>query len=285
KADFPLLLPYDLAKKIKKNDLSDPILRQFVPLIDENIQKNDYIQDPLCEINFKKSKLLKKYKNRALLICTNSCAMHCRYCFRKYFEKQEDKKFDNEIELIKKDKTINELILSGGDPLSLTNSDLENLFQKLDKISHLKILRFHTRYIIGYPNRIDQNFLKILKNVKKQIVFIFHINHPKEIDSRVIKAIQKLKKQNYLLFNQAVLLKGINDDFETLQLLSQKLISIGIVPYYLYHLDKVKGSTHFEVSKKAGKDLIKKLNENLSGYLVPKYVQEIPNQKNKSLIL
>ncbi|HEU64932.1 MAG: L-lysine 2,3-aminomutase [Candidatus Anoxychlamydiales bacterium] len=284
RSDFPLLLPYSLAKKIKKNDLTDPIFRQFVPLTDEILKKPGYIKDPLSEKKFKRSKLLKKYNSRALIITTNACLMHCRYCFRKHAEKFSNKNFDKEIGLIKKDKTITEIILSGGDPLTLSNNQIENLLKKLDKISHIKILRFHTRYVISDPKRIDQNFIKILKNIKKQIIFVFHINHPREIDSTLIKATQKLKKQNILLFNQSVLLKGVNDDFETLKNLNLKLIEIGIIPYYLHQLDKVEGSKHFEVPIKKGKELIKMLHENLSGYLIPKYVREIPNKKCKTLI-
>ncbi|NGX34447.1 MAG: L-lysine 2,3-aminomutase [Candidatus Anoxychlamydiales bacterium] len=283
-SNFPLLLPYTLAKKIKKNDLTDPIFRQFVPLIDETYKNPGYTKDPLNEEKFRRSKLIKKYNSRALLITTNACLGHCRFCFRKHFEFFFNKNFDKEIDLIKKDKNLTEIILSGGDPLTLSNNDLENLLKTLDKISHLKILRFHTRYIIADPKRIDQNFLKILKNIKKQIIFVFHINHPKEIDSNLIKTIQKLKKQNILLFNQSVLLKDVNDDFETLKNLNLKLIEIGIAPYYLHHLDKIEGSKHFEVPIKKGKELIKQLHENLSGYMVPKYVREIPNKQSKTLI-
>jgi len=282
--DFPLLLPYNLAKKIKKNDLKDPIFRQFVPLIDETIKNPKYLKDPLSENKFKKSKFLKKYNSRALLLASNACAMHCRYCFRKHAKKNLNNNFDEEIDLIKKDKTLTEVILSGGDPLTLNTIQIEKLLKKLDKISHIKILRFHTRYIISDPKKIDQNFIKILKNIKKQIIFVFHINHPKEITSDVIKAVYKLKKQNILLFNQSVLLKGVNDDFEILKNLNLKLIEIGIVPYYLHHLDKIDGAIHFEVPIKKGKELMKLLQENLSGFMVPKYVMEIPNEKSKTLI-
>ena len=161
KSSFPFYLPMRLAKKIKKNDLNDPILRQFVPLIDEEKEKLGYSMDPLEEKSFKKGNLLKKYKNRALLITTNVCSMHCRYCFRKHsFEKIEDKKFVKEIKLINKDKTIDEIILSGGDPLTLSHSALLSLLTKLDGIPHLKRIRFHTRSIISHPEKINSQFLK-----------------------------------------------------------------------------------------------------------------------------
>src|SRR3990170_1900313 len=183
--------------------------------------------------------------------------------------------------MINEDSSIKEVILSGGDPLSLSNLKLEKLLKDLDKIEHVKIVRFHTRYIIASPNRLDSSFLKILKTTKKNIVFVFHINHPDEIDKETIKYIKRLKKLNVLLFSQTVLLKDINDNADTLKNLFEKLTSIGITPYYLHQLDKVKGLEHFEVDEKKGKDLIKTLKENLSGYMVPRYVKEIPFEKNK----
>jgi EF-P beta-lysylation protein EpmB len=281
---FPLLLPYNLAKKIKKNDLNDPILRQFVPLKEENIKKKDFILDPLFEKKISSNNLIKKYQNRALLITSNRCAMHCRFCFRKHKKDLKNSNFEKEIFLIKKDNSIEEIILSGGDPLSLDNNGLKNLLQNLNKIPHLKRIRFHTRFILGFPNRINDEFIKILKSIDKQIIFVFHINHPNEIDPDIIKAISLLKKHKFLLFNQSVLLKNINDDLNTLKSLNELLISSGIVPYYIHQLDKVKGSKHFEVSKNKGKKLIKDLQESISGYICPKYVQDIYHKKSKTLI-
>ncbi|MFA6118330.1 MAG: KamA family radical SAM protein [Parachlamydiales bacterium] len=281
---FPLLLPFNLAKKIQKNDINDPIFKQFVPTVNELKNNNKYSLDPLCEDKFSKNKLIKKYNKRALLLCSSTCAMHCRFCFRRHTKNTIDRDFDEEIKIIKDDETLNEIILSGGDPLSLSNIDLKNLLEKLDSISHLKRIRFHTRYIIGFPERIDSEFIEILKKINKQIIFVFHINHPNEIDDEVISSINKLKQNNFLLFNQNVLLKGINDDPNVLEKLYELLIGLNIAPYYLFQLDKVKGAKHFEVSRNQGKALIKTLKENLSGYLCPKYVREIPFEKNKSSI-
>jgi len=284
KSSFNLLLPFHLAKKIKKNDISDPIFRQFVPLVEKENQSKEFVQDPLLEKKFQKGKLLKKYKNRALLITTSSCAVNCIFCFRRFFEKTEDQDFDTELEIIRKDKALDEIILSGGDPLALNNKNLKELLLKLDDISHIKRIRFHTRFIIGYPKRINAEFLNILKTLTKQIVFVFHINHPKEIDDLVITSIKKLKKLHILLFNQTVLLKDINDNFETLKALNSLLFDIGVVPYYLHQLDKIKGAAHFDVDIEKGKELISKLRENQSGFMVPNYVKEIPGEKSKSLI-
>jgi EF-P beta-lysylation protein EpmB len=284
KSSFKLLLPFSLAKKIKKNDITDPIFRQFVPLVDEEKNFENTSIDPLNEKSFKKNNLLKKYKNRALLIASNSCNVHCRYCFRRYFEKNKSSNFDKEIKLIKNDKSLNEIILSGGDPLSLSNEKLKDLLLKLNEIDHLKIIRFHTRYIVGDPKRIDSEFLKILKLIKKQIVFVFHINHKNELDDSHFKLFKKLNKNSYLMFNQSVLLKNVNDNKKDLYELNLLLFENKVVPYYLHQLDDVKGANHFKVDIKKGKNLLKELKEELSGFMVFRYVKEIPFEKNKTLI-
>ncbi|NGX56806.1 MAG: L-lysine 2,3-aminomutase [Candidatus Anoxychlamydiales bacterium] len=283
-SSFPLFIPYRLAKKIKKNDLTDPIFLQFVPLEKENKTLKNFSKDPLKESFFKKGNLLKKYNNRALLITSNYCAMNCRYCFRRFFEKNINNNFDDEIDLIKKDKTINEIILSGGDPLSLSNYKLKDLLLKLNDIKHIKKIRFHSRYIIADPLRIDENFIKILKLIKKQIIFVFHINHINELDIDILNAFKLLSSNNYLLFNQSVLLKNVNDSFEALSKLYELLFEKNVIPYYLHQLDEIQGAMHFKVSIKKGKELIKGLRENVSGYMIPKYVKEKPFEKNKTLI-
>lgn len=285
-SNFPLNLPLRIAKKIKKNTLDDPILLQFIPLKKEKdiLQKN-FKTDPLCETNFQDNSLLQKYKSRCLLLTSDMCAMNCRFCFRRHNKKTYLKKsFDAEISNIKNNKSLNEVILSGGDPLSLNDNTLENLLLELNKISHIKRIRFHTRFIIGIPERISSSFIKILKNLNKQIIFVLHINHPKEIDEDIINAVNKLKKINVQVFNQAVLLKNVNDNLETLKNLSELLMNNGILFYYLHQLDKVLGAKHFEVSEKKGKDLIKQLQKEISGYGVPKYVKEEPFKKSKIII-
>lgn len=279
---LPLLIPYHLAKKIKKNDITDPIFLQFVPTILEE-ETSDYTKDPLCEKSFKINNLIKKYNNRALLLSSDACAMNCRFCFRKFLKKTKSN-FVKELDYINKDKSLEEIILSGADPLAMSDNELDNLLTKLDKISHIKRIRFHTRFVIGYPTRITNNFIKILKKSKKQKIFVFHINHSKEIDNDVEKAIKKLKKAGFLLLNQSVLLKAVNDSFEVLNNLNSKLIEIGIMPYYLHQLDKVKGIKHFEVPIDEGKKIIKKLKHNQSGYIIPKYVQEIAHENSKTII-
>jgi EF-P beta-lysylation protein EpmB len=283
---FPLNLPYRLAKKIKKGTLNDPILKQFVPLNDElNLSSNFTISPTKDECFSKTAKLLKKYERRALLITTSACAMHCRFCFRQnYPYETKDKVFREELEIIKEDTSLVEIILSGGDPLSLSDEILKELIGELDKIEHLKILRFHTRFPIGIPERITESFLEVLSSTRLQVIFVTHINHPLELDSDVAFHLKKVQKLGIPILNHTVLLKDVNDDITTLTELNLSLIKAGILPYYLNQLDKVQGCMHFEVSIEKGEQLVKELRENLPGYAVPRYIEEIPGKKHKSLI-
>lgn len=287
KPRFALNLPRRLAAKITKNSLDDPILRQFVPLDEEQKISPDFIPDPVADSSFRRGKkLLKKYEGRALLLTSSACAMHCRYCFRQNFDYEiKTKGFDEEIALIQEDPTLSEIILSGGDPLSLSNATLKSLIQALDAIPHVKRLRFHTRFPIGIPERIDEELLEILDTTHLQTIFIIHCNHVRELDEQVLVALHKIQRLGIPVLNQGVLLKGINDDLETLHNLFETLANHGILPYYFYQLDRVEGSAHFEVSEEKGKDLIRALTARLSGYAVPKYVREIAGEPNKTALI
>ncbi len=284
--EFPISIPIRIVKKIKKNSLKDPLLLQFIPLKEEeNSNQNDFKTDPLLEKSFKKNNLLKKYASRCLLLTSHMCAMNCRFCFRRHSKNLNSvNNFEKEISDIKNDPSITEVILSGGDPLSLRDESLKKLLFELNNISHVKRIRFHTRFIIGIPERINQSLIQLLKSIKKQIIFVLHINHPNELDKDVIQAINKLKKINIQVFNQAVLLKNVNDDLNTLKELSELLMNNGIIFYYIHQLDKVLGAKHFEVKEQKGKTLLKKLQKNTSGYGVPKYVKEEPFKKSKTTI-
>lgn len=286
KSFFPLNLPKRLAEKIQKKTLDDPILKQFVPLKDELIQNTHFIKDPVGDSQAcMTSKFLKKYAQRLLLIPTGACAMHCRYCFRHNFSYPSFQSgFEEELHLIRKDESLKEVILSGGDPLSLGNEALGELVEALASIGHLKRLRFHTRFPIGIPERIDAPFLELLERCSLQIWFVIHCNHPRELDSDVTAVLKKIQRLSIPVLNQAVLLKGVNDSIEILQELCEKLVDVGIYPYYLHQLDRVEGTTHFEVNPEKGTKLIKELSHRLSGYAVPTYVQEIPGEPSKSPI-
>lgn len=281
---FSLNVPLRLAEKIEKGNINDPILRQFLPLAEENAVSPDFLQDPVSDLQYRKEKkFLHKYKARALILASSSCAMHCRFCFRQNFpyEKQE-KEFSKEIEAIEKEKDLSEIILSGGDPLSLSDAVLENLISRLSKIPHLKRLRFHTRFPIGIPERIDDSFLKVLSGTHLQVVFVVHTNHPKELDEEVLFFLKKVQKLGIPILTHSVLLKGVNDDLLVLKELFEKLSNAGILPYYLNQLDRVQGTQHFEVDIEQGKRLIEALRTQLSGYALPRYVQEIPGLPYKT---
>ncbi|PCI93613.1 EF-P beta-lysylation protein EpmB [Candidatus Aerophobetes bacterium] len=283
--DFPLNLPRRLAAKIQKNSLTDPIFQQFVPLDREHDIAKGFVKSPVCDENFQKTpKLLQKYNSRVLFITTSACAMNCRFCFRQNYpyETSSNKRFENELGVIKEDPSIIEVILSGGDPLSLSDDKLQYLIHRLEEIPHVKLLRFHTRFPIGIPERICSSFLSMLEKTSLQVVFVTHINHPKEIDEDVCNALKSVQKLGVTMLNHSVLLKGVNDDFDTLYELCKKLIVTGVTPYYLNQLDPVSGAAHFDVEVKEGIKLVKKLREELPGYAVPTYIQEIPNEKSKT---
>lgn len=287
--NFPLNLPVRLAQKIAKNTLNDPILKQFVPLLKELQETPGYQLDPVQDANFRKSsKLLHKYEGRALLVCTSVCAMHCRFCFRQNFiydKSPEQTSFTQELDLLQKDPSISEIILSGGDPLSLSPSTLEHLIKNLDAIPHLKKLRFHTRFPIGIPERIDETLVRLLSSIRMQTIFIIHCNHPLELDDDVLAALKKIQKLGIPVLNQCVLLSEVNDSIETLHELFEKLTNHGILPYYLHQLDQVQGAAHFAVSENKGKELLASLTAKLPGYAVPKYVKEIPGKMSKTNLI
>lgn len=287
KPKFIINVPLRLANKMAKGTLDDPLLKQFLPLKKELEVHSEFILDPVNDGCFRKSsKLLHKYEGRVLLTCTSACAMHCRYCFRQHFDYEtQDKTFREEIELIKQDSSIHEVILSGGDPLSLSDEILENLLLQIDEIDHIKRIRFHTRFPIGIPERIDTKFLSVIKNIRKQIWFVIHINHARELDVDILNSFKELQRLGCVLLSQSVLLKGINDDVETLKQLCEQLVDNGIIPYYLHQLDRVLGSSHFEVEKDQGKFLIQAIAQSLPGYAVPKYVQEIAGEPNKTSLV
>jgi EF-P beta-lysylation protein EpmB len=284
RSSFPLNLPFRLASKIEKNTLEDPILRQFVPLTEEEKCIPGYSTDPLEESIFcKTSKLLRKYEGRVLLITTSACAMHCRFCFRRHFPYESNHKLiDKELEIIAKDPSIKEVILSGGDPLSLSNEALNSLLTELDKIPHVKRVRFHTRFPIGIPERLEPEFLSLLENRRYQPWIVIHCNHVRELDDDVALALKNVIKRGVPVLNQSVLLRNVNDSIDALEALSERLVNCGITPYYLHQSDRVKGAHHFDVDEEIGLALIEELQTRTSGYAVPKYVREISGQRSKT---
>ena len=297
KATFPLNLPLRLAQKIAKNTLDDPILQQFLPMKTEREQPllNHsslerlplFSKDPVQDMRFaKEAKLLQKYHGRALLLVSSACAMNCRFCFRQHFPyEREHKNFTKELLLLRENSSIEEVILSGGDPLSLDNADLFALLDDLATISHIKRIRFHTRFPLGIPERIDEELLAYLSTYAKQLFFAIHTNHAKEFDDDIFQALHSLHKLGIPILSQTVLLHGINDQIETLVELYTTLVNHGILPYYLHQLDPIEGSHPFFVPKEHGQRLIQELQRRLSGYAVPKYVEELPGAASKTAII
>ncbi len=281
---FPILVPRRLANKMKKGTLNDPIVRQFLPLKEELTLKAEFVEDPVADATFRKtSKLIQKYDGRCLIVCTGACAMHCRYCFRQNFNYAgEEQGFEQEIKLIREDTSLQEVILSGGDPLSLSNKTLEKLLFDLNDISSIKRIRFHTRFPIGIPERIDSEFIGILSKLNKMIYFVIHCNHVNELDDAIFEVLDQLRNSGCILLNQSVLLKGVNDTSQALIELCQCLVDHGILPYYLHQLDPVSGAAHFEIEKSRGLSLIEEIEKVLPGYAVPKYVAEIAGKSSKT---
>lgn len=276
---FPLRVPKSFVSRIEKGNLHDPLLRQILPIADELKIYDGFSNDPVGDLQaVKQIGVLHKYYGRVLLISTGACAIHCRYCFRRdfpYNDLQLSKQQENQaIQAIAEDKTIEEVILSGGDPLVLNDARLAILFEKLNDISTIKRIRIHTRLPIVQPERITQELLDILKKNTKKIVLVVHCNHANEIDNDVAKACEKLKSANVTLLNQSVLLQGVNDDATILCELSERLFEMGVLPYYLHFLDKAHGTAHFQVSKTTALEIMTTMQNRLSGYLVPKLVFE-----------
>ena len=287
KGPFPLFVPLPFLSRIEKGNENDPLLRQVLPLQVEAEPISGFTTDPLNESDFVMSPgLLRKYNERALLIVNGSCAVHCRYCFRRHFPysdaTQDPSRLDDSIGAIQNDTSIREVILSGGDPLTLADERLDVLVQRLNRIEHLERLRIHSRLPIVIPQRVNDRLLSMISNSTLDVVFVVHCNHANELDKDVKDACRKLGVVCASVLNQSVLLRGVNDCVESLKMLSEALVSCRVVPYYLHQLDAVSGAAHFLVPVDQGIKLIQKLRESVSGYLVPRYVQEIPGCKNKT---
>lgn len=284
---FSLNVPRRLAAKMEKNTLTDPLFLQFVPLSDETNTSPGFVSDPVCDLSFRKGgKVLHKYRGRALVLATSACAMHCRYCFRQNFPYE---KGESDIEkdlalLLQTEEPIEEIILSGGDPLSLSNERLEDYLNIIDRLPSIKRIRFHTRFPIGIPERLDASFLKLLSSVTKPIYFVIHCNHPRELDPEVLASLRSVAMLGIPLLNQSVLLKGVNDNEEVFLELCETLVNGGILPYYLHLLDPVVGAGHFDVPESRGRQLIEYVQKRLSGYGVPRLVREEPGELSKTIL-
>ena len=287
---FKTKVPKSFAELMQPKNPIDPLLLQVLPLKLENQSELDYTEDPLKENNPKTNPmpgLLHKFTSRVLITLTGACAVHCRYCFRRHFPYQENtpglKNIDKIITYIQNQPEINEIILSGGDPLSASDHYLTLVLEKFQTLKQIHTIRFHTRFPIVIPKRITPTLVNLFKKYDAlglKIVIVLHCNHPNEL-SPILASGLSLIKPFVTLLNQSVLLKQINDQPEILIKLSEKLFQYDILPYYLHRLDKVTGAHHFEVNLSRAQEIVRALYQSLPGYLVPRFVQEIPGLNSK----
>ncbi len=283
---FALRVPEPFLARIQPGDPNDPLLRQVLPLAIEMEQIPGFVADPVGDqAAMVEPGILQKYAGRVLLVATGACAVHCRYCFRRHFPYTQANAstahWQTALTVIAADSSIKEVILSGGDPLSLSDDRLNELIQALLAIPHVQRLRLHTRLPVVIPQRITPALLNMLSHTRLQTIMVIHANHPNEIDATLRSALTSLRHSGVTLLNQSVLLRGINDDVATLVSLSEALFACGVLPYYLHQLDKVQGAAHFEVDADTARTLHAAVRDCLPGYLVPRLVKEIPGMAAK----
>jgi L-lysine 2,3-aminomutase len=285
--EFPLRVPHGFIQRMVKGDSRDPLLLQVLPVFQETLEVAGFTADPLDErLAMPVPGLLHKYRNRALLTMTGACAVHCRYCFRRHFPYADanpvSRQWQAAIKYLTQHPEITELILSGGDPLTLTDARLHSLTEQLAPLTQLRTLRIHTRLPIVLPARIDSGLLSWISAQLLKVVVVVHCNHPNEIDHSVIDALNKLTVAGVTLLNQSVLLRNINDSATTLARLSERLFTAGVMPYYLHQMDRVQGAAHFRVSLERARNIMAELQASLPGYLVPRLVEELPGMPGKT---
>ena len=283
---FPLRVPRGFVARMRRGDPSDPLLRQVLPLDDEMRPMPGFGLDAVGDGAAKTAPgVIQKYRGRALLVATGSCAIHCRYCFRRHFPYAEETAardgWRDAVDLIRRDASIEEVLLSGGDPLSLSNGKLAELTGALADIPHLRRLRIHSRLPIVVPERVDDGLMGWLSTLPWPVTLVVHANHANEFDGTVDAALGRLRAAGVHLLNQAVLLRGVNDSVDALAALSERGFAAGVLPYYLHQLDRVAGVAHFEVNDAQARALHAGLAARLSGYLVPRLVREIPGDTGK----
>jgi len=277
---FALRVPRGFVRRMRRGDPADPLLLQVLPQAAELGEVPGFSRDAVGDIAARAaSGVLHKYEGRALLIATGSCAVNCRYCFRRHFPYAEEtaaaNRWTQALAHLRADGSIGEVLLSGGDPLSLSTPKLAELTGQLASIPHIRRLRIHTRLPVVLPERVDAELLGWLGALPLQRVVVLHANHPAEIDASVLSACTALRDAGATLLNQSVLLRGVNDDADTLAALSERLFDGGVLPYYLHQLDRVVGAAHFEVGDAQALALHRSLRERLPGYLVPRLVREV----------
>ena len=282
---FPLRVPRPYIQRMRHGDAADPLLRQVLPLASEAASTSGYVADPLEETAAVVGPgALHKYAGRVLMIATGACAVHCRYCFRRHFpyaQHQQGGEFPA-LDAIRDDPSVCEVILSGGDPLLLTDRHLARLIERIGTIRHVTRLRIHTRLPVVIPQRVTAALIDLLTNAPQKVVLVLHFNHGNEIDADCVRALHALRC--FTLLNQSVLLRGVNDRADALCELSERLFDAGVLPYYLHLTDAVAGTAHFDVPERHATEIHGRLTARLPGYLVPKLVREVPGAPAKVVV-
>lgn len=286
---FRLFAPRGFVARMRPGDQADPLLRQVLPVADEMTDVPGFTIDPVHDRAAERLPgLLQKYPGRVLLIASGTCAVHCRYCFRRHFPYEETPRsladWQPALDEIAADESVHEVILSGGDPLTLVDASLSELIDALANVPHLRQLRIHTRFPIVIPERVTTELIGMLSSCRLAPIMVLHVNHANELDEQVAAALGKLSDAGMVLLNQAVLLAGVNDSVEAQADLCERLVNLRVLPYYLHQLDRVAGAAHFEVPVATGRRIIRQLRERLPGYAVPRYAAEIPGADSKTIL-
>jgi len=283
---FAQRVPQSFVERMEKGNPFDPLLRQVLPLSDEFEVHPGYSNDPLEEQNNAIPGLLHKYRNRALMIVKGGCAINCRYCFRRHFPYQENKGskavWQQALDYVRQHNEIDEVILSGGDPLMAKDQELEWLIDQIASIDHVQRLRIHSRLPVVIPARVTPSLCAILAQTRLQVIMVTHINHANEINQALRDGLEQLKRHGVTLLNQGVMLKGVNDSVDAQLALSLALFAAGVMPYYMHVLDKVQGAAHFFISDQQAKAIMTGVLEQTSGYLVPKLTREVGGRASKT---
>jgi EF-P beta-lysylation protein EpmB len=283
---FSLFVPRGYLARMLPGDAADPLLRQVLPVASETDDVPEFVNDPVGDAAATRQPgLLQKYSGRVLLVATGTCAIHCRYCFRRHFPYSAGPRslddWQPTFDDIVADRSLHEVILSGGDPLTLVDAALSQLVDRLALVPHLQRLRFHTRLPIVIPERVTPALIDVLRDSRLTPIVVLHANHANELDAQVADALATLSDAGIVLLNQAVLLAGVNDTVESQVALCERLVDLRVMPYYLHQLDRVAGAAHFEVPIDEGRRIIERLKSRLPGYAVPRYVQESPGAAHK----
>lgn len=286
KLDFPIKVPRPYLSRIQPGNPHDPLLKQVLPLALESIITPGYLTDPLEEADSHvPSGIIHKYQGRVLLVLTGTCAINCRYCFRRHFPYENHqnsmRQWQQTLDYIRQNHSISEIIYSGGDPLANNDSKLAQLTQSIAQIPHVKRLRIHTRLPVVIPQRVTDSLLEWLTATRLQTSIVLHTNHANELDKAVEHSLRRLRQAQICLLNQSVILKGVNDNSQSLIALSERLFEMGVLPYYLHLMDKVQGAAHFDITTHQAQKIVGEMAAQLPGYLVPKLVKEIPGRESK----